>query len=198
MPNECRIVAVEHLSLDGVYQGPARADEDQRDGFAYGGWSVAADAPEMQRVIGGYMSKGWSLLVGRTTYEDLHEGWQVRQPAHPITQALTSAQKFVVTRNPNYKPAWTNSTLLAGDATQSVPRLKNEQDKTLVIFGSGVLVRSLLSKGLVDELLAMIHPLVLGQGRRLFDDVPFTKLTLAAHMTTASGVVVTTYRPTAA
>jgi len=78
MANQCKVVAVEHLTLDGVYQAPARRDEDDRGGFEHGGWSAAADDPEMQKAIGGYMSKGWSLLVGKTTYEDLYEGWQVR------------------------------------------------------------------------------------------------------------------------
>src|SRR2546423_1307114 len=99
MANPRKVVAIEHLTLDGVYQAPARADEDQRDGFKYGGWSVATDDPQMQEVIGRYMTDGWSLLVGKTTYDDLYQGWQVRQPSNPITQALTNAQKFVVSRD---------------------------------------------------------------------------------------------------
>ena len=190
-----KVVAVEHLTLDGVYQAPARADEDERDGFRHGGWSVAGDDPEMQRIIGRYMATGWSLLVGRTTYEDLYEGWHVRQPSNPITHALSNAQKFVVSRDARYKTAWQNSTLLSGDAAESVAKLKNEHDKTLVVFGSGVLVRSLLGSGLVDELLTMTHPVVLGEGRRFFDDVPFTRLTLADTTRTASGVIISTYRP---
>jgi len=191
-----KVVAIEHLTLDGVYQAPARADEDDRGGFKYGGWSVATDDPEMQKAVSRYMANGWSLLAGRTTYEDLYQGWHVRQPSNPITHALTNAQKFVVSRDANYKLAWKNSTLLMGDAADSVARLKREHDKTLIIFGSGLLVRSLLLSGLVDELLLMIHPLVLGDGRRFFDELPFTKLTLADAMTTRSGVLVSTYRLT--
>jgi dihydrofolate reductase len=194
MTTTAKVVAVEHLTLDGVYQAPARADEDERGGFKRGGWAVAADDAEMQKVIGRYMATGWSLLVGRTTYEDLYEGWHVRRPSNPITQALATAQKFVVSRNAAYKMAWKNSTLLSGDATEAVLELKNEHDKTLVIFGSGMLVRSLLGGGLVDELLTMIHPLLLGEGRRFFDDVPFTTLTLADTTRTASGVIIATYR----
>src|SRR3954470_12531608 len=145
-----KVVAIEHLTLDGVYQAPARADEDDRGGFKYGGWSVATDDPEMQKAVSRYMANGWSLLAGRTTYEDLYQGWHVRQPSNPITHALTNAQKFVVSRDANYKLAWKNSTLLMGDAADSVARLKREHDKTLIIFGSGVLVRSLLLSGLVD------------------------------------------------
>jgi len=197
MANRRKLVAIEHLTMDGVYQAPARSDEDQRDGFRYGGWSVPTDDPEMQSVIGRYMTTGWSLLVGRTTYEDLYEGWQVRQPSSPMTQALANTQKFVVSRDKAYRMAWKGSTLLNGEATESVAKLKNDHDRTLIVFGSGVLVRSLLGSGLVDELLIMIHPLVLGEGRRFFDDVPFTKLALEDSRMTGSGVVISTYRPAA-
>ncbi|HXS37906.1 MAG TPA: dihydrofolate reductase family protein [Flavipsychrobacter sp.] len=190
----CKVVAIEHITLDGVYQSPARPDEDARDGFKYGGWSIAGNDPQMQTVIGKYMGDGWSLLVGRTTYEGIYEGWSVRQPSSPMTQALTSVQKFVASHDPNYKLAWENSTLLAGDAAQAVARLKKEHDKTLIIFGSGVLVRSLMQNSLVDELVLMIHPLVLGEGYRLFDGASFAKPRLTDNIVTHSGVIIGTYQ----
>jgi len=189
-------VAIEHVTLDGVYQAPARADEDTRDNFKHGGWSNPGNHPKMQEVIGKYMTGGWSLLAGKKTYEDLYEGWPVRQPQSPMTQALTSVQKFVASHDPNYPLPWLHSTLLAGNATETVAQLKNEHDKTLVIFGSGVLVRSLMQPGLIDELVLMIHPLVLGEGHRFFDkETPFTKLKLADQITTDTGVIIATYRP---
>jgi dihydrofolate reductase len=190
-----KVVAVEHLSLDGVYQAPARADEDTRDGFKYGAWSKAGDDPEMQQIVARHMKAGWSLLAGTTTYEDLYEGWHVRQPSHPMTLALSRTHKFVASREPGYVLRWENSTLLAGDATETVADLKKKHEKTLVMFGSGVLVRSLMQRALVDELVLMIHPVVLGQGRRFFDgEMPFTRLELADEVTTASGVMVATYQ----
>jgi dihydrofolate reductase len=189
-------VAVEHLTLDGVYQAPARGDEDERGGFAHGGWSVARNDPEMQKAISRYMSSGWSLLVGKTTYEDLYEGWQIRQPSSPMTQALTAAQKFVASHDPSYALPWKNSTLLKGDAMEAVARLKQEHDKTLIVFGSGVLVCSLMRRRLLDELLVMVHPLVVGEGHRFFSDAPFANFALKSNSTTASGVVVSTYELT--
>jgi dihydrofolate reductase len=190
----CKVVAIEHLTLDGVYQAPARHDEDTRDGFKNGGWAMAGNDPKMQEVIGKYMGDGWSLLAGSTTYEDLYEGWPKRQPSSPMTQALTSVQKFVACHDSNYKLPWENSTLLAGDATGTVAKLKKEHDKTLVIFGSGVLVRSLMQHSLIDEFVLMIHPLVLGEGCRFFDDkTPFTKFKLTGVVTTDTGVMVATY-----
>lgn len=191
----CKVVAIEHVTLDGVYQAPARTDEDTRGDFKHGGWSKATDAPDTtQRLIGKFMQGGWRLLAGRTTYEDLYEGWQVRQPDHPMTQALTNVDKFVASRQPTYKPAWDNSTLLAGDAAHAVAELKAAGGTPLIIFGSGVLVRSLLQKQVVDELVLMIHPVVLGQGRRFFTEVPFTKFQLVEEATADTGVIVATYR----
>ena len=176
----CKVVAVEHLTLDGVYQAPGRPDEDTRDGFRYGGWgSVAGNDKKIQEAMSRHMDGGWSLLVGSTTYEDLYEAWPARQPSHPMTKALTNVQKFVASHNPNYRLPWENSILLEGDATDAVAKLKKKHDKTLIIFGSGVLVRSLMQQDLIDEFLLMIHPLVLGEGRRFFDsNTSFTKLML--------------------
>ena len=194
MAQTCKVVAIEHLTLDGVYQAPARTDEDKRGGFKHGGWSVATDDPQMQQVISQYMGGGWSLLAGSTTYEDLYEGWHVRQPENPITKALTTAQKFVASHEADYKLPWENSTLLKGDAADAVAELKVNYDKTLIIFGSGVLVRSLMERGLVDEMVLMIHPVVLGEGRHFFDDAPFTQFTLMDEATTETGVMVSTYK----
>lgn len=190
-----KIIAVESLTIDGVMQAPGRPDEDTRDGFGYGGWAIAGNDPEMQKVISKYMGGGWSLLAGRITYEDLYEAWRVRQPAHPMAQALTSVQKFVVCHDPNYKLLWENSTLLLGEAIETVTKLKKERDKTLVIFGSGVLVRSLMHGNLINDYVLQIHPLVLGKGHRLFEDnSPFTRLRLTDSVITGTGVIITTYQ----
>jgi dihydrofolate reductase len=190
-----RVIAIEHVTLDGVYQAPARVDEDGRGGFQHGGWSTATDAPETtQGVIGKYMREGWRLLVGQTTYEDLYEGWHVRQPQHSMTQALTKVQKFVASRDRDYQPAWDNSSLLEGEASHAVAKLKAQGGTPLIIFGSGVLVRSLMAKELVDEFVLMIHPLVLGEGRRLFEEAPFAKFKLADEVKADTGVIVATYQ----
>lgn len=188
----CKIVAVEHLTLDGVYQGPATADEDTRNGFTAGGWSVAGSTPQLQELIGKYMAGGWSLLAGRTTYEKLYEGWEIRQPESAMAKALRQVQKFVLSHTDPELP-WENTTLLSGEA--AVAELKNSHDKTLVIFGSGILTRSLLKAGLVDELLLMIHPVTVGNGFRFFSqEMPLTPFKLAAEITTEKGVIVATYQ----
>ena len=191
-----KVVVIKHLTLDGVMQGPARPDEDHRDGFEYGGWGAAAYDPAMQKVIGARMGSSWSLLVGRTTYEDFAKVWPNRPQPNPFTEALNNVEKFVASTTLTEPLPWQNSMLLKGDATDAVAKLKKDHDKTLVIFGSGVLVQSLMQRDLVDEYVLQIHPLVLGKGRRLFPDgSPLTNFSLVDSVTTGTGVINATYRP---
>jgi len=190
-----KVVAIEHLTLDGVMQGPARPDEDARDGFEDGGWAAARNDPAMMEVLGARMGSSWSLLVGRTTYEDFAKVWPNQPKPNPFTEALNNVEKFVASTTLAEPLPWQNSTLLKGDAADAVAKLKKEHDKTLVIFGSGVLVQSLMRRDLIDEYVLQIHPLVLGKGRRLFPDgSPLTNFSLLDSVTTGTGVIIATYR----
>lgn len=190
-----KVVAMEHLTFDGVMQGPGRPEEDRRDGFEYGGWGNMGNDPAMMEVQGKRMGQAWSLLLGRTTYEDFADYWP-KQSDNPFTEALNRVQKFVASTTLTEPLPWQNSTLLEGDAADAVARLKKERDDTLVIFGSGVLVQSLMRRDLIDEYVLMIRPLVLGQGRRLFPDgSPYTTLSLVEEVTTSTGVIIATYQP---
>jgi dihydrofolate reductase len=104
-------------------------------------------------------------------------------------------EKFVASTTLAEPLPWQNSTLLKGDADDAVAKLKKEHDKTLVIFGSGVLVQSLMRRDLIDEYVLQIHPLVLGKGRRLFPDgSPLTNFSLVDSVSTGTGVIIATYR----
>jgi dihydrofolate reductase len=188
-----KVVAIEHVTLDGVMQAPARPDEDTRDGFDLGGWALAGNDPAMMNILGARMGSSWSLLVGRTTYEDFADVWPKRAP-NPFTDALNKVQKFVASTTLTEPLPWQNSTLLKGDGADAVARLRKEHDKTLVIFGSGVLVHSLMRRKLIDEFVLQIHPIVLGKGRRLFSDgSSFTNLSLVDSVTIPTGVIIATY-----
>jgi dihydrofolate reductase len=193
-----KVIVIEHLTLDGVMQGPGHPDEDRRDGFEHGGWANQRQDPMMQEVMGARMSSAWSLLAGRTTYERFADYWPKQEP-NPFTDALNAVQKYVASTTLTEPLPWQNSTLLEGDVADAVTGLKSGLDENLVVFGSGVLVRSLLSRGLVDELVLLIHPLVLGSGRRLFPDTGSapSALELVDSATTATGVLIATYRPAA-
>jgi dihydrofolate reductase len=191
-----KVIVIEHLTLDGVMQAPGSPDEDPRDGFEHGGWANQRQDPAMQEVMGARMSSVWALLAGRTTYEQFADYWP-RQDSNPFTEALNSAQKYVASTTLTEPLPWQNSTLLKGDAADAVAGLRRELGENLVVFGSGVLVRSLLPHDLVDELVLLIHPLVLGSGRRLFPEAGCSPSTfeLVDSATTRTSVVIATYRP---
>ena len=198
-----KVIVIEHLTLDGVMQAPGHPEEDPRDGFQHGGWAASrAQDPAMQQVMGAHMTSAWALLAGRTTYERFADYWP-KQAGNPFTEALNRVQKYVASTTLTEPLGWQNSTLLpadasaAGDAADAVTKLKSELAENLVVFGSGVLVRSLMSHNLVDELVLMIHPLVVGSGRRLFSGSgsDLSTFQLVDSMTTGTGVIMTTYQP---
>ncbi|NEE02743.1 dihydrofolate reductase family protein [Phytoactinopolyspora halotolerans] len=190
-----KIVVIEHLTLDGVMQAPGHPDEDRRDGFEHGGWASKRQDPAMQELMGARMSSAWSLLLGRTTYEQFAAYWPHQEP-NPFTDALNRVQKYVASTTLTEPLPWQNSVLLEGDAAGAVADLRRALDENLVVFGSGVLVRSLLARRLVDELVLMVHPTVLGTGRRLFagSGIESFDLTLAESATTDSGVQLAVYQ----
>jgi dihydrofolate reductase len=135
------------------------------------------------------------MLLGRRTYEDFAAFWP-NQKDNPFTEVLDNAQKYVASTTLKEPLPWSNSTLLDGDAAEAVAGLKEESGQDLVILGSGELVQSLMRRNLVDEFLLMIHPLVLGSGRRLFSDGgAFASLRLVDVKPTTTGVMIATYQP---
>jgi dihydrofolate reductase len=191
-----KVIVIEHLTLDGVMQAPGHLEEDPRDGFRHGGWANQNHDPAMQEVMGARMSSTWSLLAGRTTYERFADYWPKQSP-NPYAEALTRVQKYVASTTLTEPLAWQNSTLLKGDAADAVSRLKEELPENLVVFGSGMLVRSLLARDLIDTFVLLIYPLVLGSGRRLFPDSgsDLSTFRLVDSTTTGTGVIIATYQP---
>jgi len=177
------------VSLDGVMQAPARPDEDTRGGFSRGGWATKYADPVMWEGMG----RAGSLLFGRRTYEDFYGVWPTRSD-NPFTPVLNASQKYVVSRTLEEPLPWENSTLLRGDVVAAVAELKEELDQDVMILGSGELVRSLMGSDLIDAYTLLIHPLVLGEGQRLFaDGGPPADLGLVGSKTTGTGVVIATY-----
>jgi dihydrofolate reductase len=189
-----RVVVFEHLTLDGVMQAPGRADEDRRDGFAHGGWATLWD-PVIAGVAEQSMASQPALLFGRRTYEDFHGFWP-QQTGNPFTEVLNRSQKYVASRTLEEPLPWSNSSVLAGEASGTVAALKEQPGDDLVVLGSGELVQTLMRHGLVNEYVLLVHPLVLGSGRRLFADTGArASLRLVDATASPSGVVIATYRP---
>ena len=188
-----RVVVINNLTLDGVMQAPGRPDEDTRGGFEHGGWAVPYEAMGSQ--MGERMEKTEALLFGRRTYEDFYGFWP-SQEDNQFTEVLDRMQKYVASTTLEEPLPWSNSTLLQGDAAEAVAELRERPGRDIVVLGSGELVQSLMRPNLVDEYVLLIHPLVLGSGRRLLPEgSPSAKLRLTASVTTTTGVVIATYQP---
>ncbi len=186
-----RVVVFMNLTLDGVMQAPGRPDEDARGGFTRGGWAVPYADPVMGRVAAESMATTGALLFGRRTYEDFYAVWPNRKD-NPFTEVLNNSRKYVASTTLKEPLPWANSTLLKGDAAKAVAELKAQPGKDVVVLGSGALLQSLMSNNLIDAYVLQIHPLVLGSGRRLFNDGPLD-LRLVDTRPTTTGVVITTY-----
>ena len=184
-----------NLTLDGVMQSPAGPDEDPRGRFEFGGWgapyAAMTGAGEAMTNVGG-------LLVGRWTYEQFYSVWPKRKES-PFSAWMDNIQKYVASRTLKEPLPWKNSTLLKGDAADAVGELKKKPGNDLVIMGSGVLIQSLMKRSLIDEYVLLIHPLILGAGRRLFTDggAP-ASLKLTVSKTTDKGVIIATFKPVGA
>ncbi|GHO79934.1 deaminase reductase [Ktedonobacter sp. SOSP1-85] len=187
-----KVIVFTNLTLNGVMQAPGRPDEDRRGGFEYGGWAAPYNAMTQ---AGESMPGIGALLLGRRTYEDFYSVWP-EQKDSPFSALLDNMQKYVASTTLSEPPPWINSTLLNGDAAETVARLKQESGTDLVIMGSGELVQSLMRANLIDEYVLLIHPLILGSGHRLFPEGGiFATLRLVGTKTTTNGVVIATYQP---
>ena len=178
-----KIIVSDNMSLDGVIQDPA-GDE----GFDRGGWvGLIKDRPELAQLALDEALGSDAMLMGRRTYEWFASRWPSR--TGELADRLNGLPKFVVSSTLQ-QPTWNNTTVLSGDLVDAVSRLKNEVRGAIVVTASSSLVRMLLEHGLVDELRLKVFPIVLGAGRRLFDQVNVTKAMRLDDVRTLEGDVV--------
>jgi dihydrofolate reductase len=189
-----KVVVINHVTLDGVMQAPGRPEEDTRDGFTHGGWSIPNVDDQLLAATYARVEKGggMQLLLGRRSYEGMLGYWNTQDS--PFKDGLNTAPKYVASRTLGEPLPWPNSTLLHGDVADAVTKLKHELTADLTVMGSGELIHTLMDHDLIDEYLMFIHPLVLGAGRRLFSDgsAP-APLRLIEGTTTTTGVVIARY-----
>lgn len=185
-----RIVVTQSVSLDGVMQAPAGPDEDRRGGFEHGGWAQPYNDEIMGKAMGAGIASTGALLLGRRTYESFYSFWP-HQTDNLFTDVLNNTRKYVASTTLAEPLPWVNSTLITG---ADVAELRGRPGKDIAILGSGELVRWLMRRDLIDAYVLLIHPLLLGAGRRLFDaDGPGAALRLVDSVTTGTGVVIATY-----
>ena len=180
-----KIVAGLFISLDGVTESP-----DQ--------WHFPYFNDEMGEAVGTQMAASDTMLLGRVTYQEFAGYWPHQNSADvPVADFMNNTPKVVVSTTLD-AVAWQNSTLIKENVVEELTKLKQQPGKDISITGSSTLVRSLLRDGLLDELQLLVHPIVVGRGKRLFPDgTEQLPLELVAAKTFSTGVLALTYRPAA-
>ena len=193
-----RLTVTSHLTLDGVVQSNGKPEPELNDGFDQGGWQVPYFDQDMDRLTADWIAAASAFLLGRRTYQLFADYWsQVTDPGDPRATRLNALPKYVVSTTLD-RVDWNNSALLHGDVAEAVAELKREPGDELQVHGSAELVRTLMRHGLVDEYRLLIHPVVLGSGKRLFEhgttpaalrltDTKITSRGVAAHIYQPSG-----------
>jgi dihydrofolate reductase len=181
-----RLIALELVSVDGVMGSPEE-------------WASPYSDDDMNEANASGMAASDALLLGRVAYEGLAAFWPYQPGGTPMVDYINSVPKYVVSTTLEEPLEWNNSTLIGsnkGNAAEEIADLKQPPGKDITVLGSGVLVRSLLREGLLDELRLMVHPIVLGSGKRLFEDGGEQEpLELVDATAFGSGVVSLVYRP---
>lgn len=194
------LILIDFMSLDGVVQAPGGPDEDTDGGFAHGGWSHPYfDAEVMGLVIGDVMAETEALLFGRRTWEVSAAAWPGRA-GDPYADSMNAIRKYVASRSLSQDDLhWENSELLdPADAVAAIGSLREQEGGALQIFGSPSLGAQLVEAGLVDRFVAIIEPVLLGGGKRVFPEGGRKQpLELVDVKQASTGVLVCTYRPAA-
>ena len=179
-----KVIASEFVSLDGVMESPEK-------------WHFPYWSDEMGEAIGAAMARADALLLGRVTYEEWAAYWPNQSSDESeISGYMNDTPKYVVSTTLEEPLEWQNSTLIKENVAEEISRLKQQPGNDISISGSGTLVRSLLREDLLDELRLMVHPIVVGSGKRLFEDGGDRKaLELVDSKTFGTDVLYLTYRP---
>ena len=171
-----------YVSLDGVVEDPA--------------WTGPFWNDQLSKLQEDYLFSSDALVLGRVTYEGFAQAWpSMEESTGDFGRKMNSMPKFVASRTLE-QGEW-NATIIKGELAGEVAKLKDEPGEDLLIYGSGDVVDELTRHGLIDEYRLMVHPVIVGSGKRLFNGLPQTMLELADTTTTDTGVVVLTYTPAA-
>ncbi len=186
-----KIRIFEHISLDGVIS-PAKRNEGDDD-FANGGWTAPYRSPAGAAALAEAQGDGFDLLLGRRTY-DLWTGYWPKITTGPFAKGLNAATKYVATHKPD-SLEWGPVGDLGADMIEGVRRVKSKDGPDLIVWGSSTLTSVLLEQGLVDEVVLIFYPILLGRGKRFFsDNADPRELALVSTQATPTGVLLNTYR----
>jgi len=189
-----KIIASAQVSLDGVMQGPGGAQEDTSDGFDLGGWSMKFSAAESVAAIMGVvgtLDKPYDLLLGRKTYDIFASYWPYVPADNPIGPVFTKASKYVLTRG-SAKLDWANSHRMRN--IDDLRKIKAGEGPDIVLWGSSTLYPQLFEANLIDRILLLTCPIVLGKGKKLFGSISHpVNMKLGRNEISSTGVIIATY-----
>jgi len=185
-----KLVVSEFISVDGIVEDPGGSE-----GTPQGGWSFRHPAPGSEAFKLDELKAGDALLLGRVTYDGFAAAWPaMEETTGDFGPRMNSMPKFVVSTTLT-EATWRNSTIISGDVPVQVAKLKEQYDGDILVYGSATLVDTLRQNGLIDEYRLMIHPVLVGSGKRLFREgsVP-GDLALVESLSVGPDVIVLTYR----
>lgn len=186
-----KIRIIEHISLDGVIQAPGGRNED--GDYAHGGWAAPYRTAAGREAVAEAQGSSFDLLLGRRTY-DIFAGYWPKSGKSPLADGLNAATKYVATHRPD-SLGWGPVGDLGADIMEGVRGVKSKDGPDLIVWGSSTLTSVLLEQGLVDEVVLLVYPVLLGRGKRFFSDSADPReLALVSTKATSSGVLMNTYR----
>jgi len=186
-----KLVVTEFISLDGIIEDPGGSE-----GSEHGGWSFRHPAPDGEQFKGDELRDSDVQLLGRVTYEGFAAAWPAMEEATGDYGKKMNAMPKVVVSTTLTEPTWNNTTIISGNVADEVARLKAQYDGDILVQGSATLVQTLAEHGLVDEYRLMVHPVVLGTGKRLFSgSAAGTDLQLVDSRKVGPDVLLLVYRP---
>ena len=189
-----KLTAAVFQSLDGIMQAPGGPDEDTASGFRYGGWSFHFWDESLEKPFGPVIDADYDLLLGKRTYDIFSAFWPKHQE-DPVGARFQRINKYVLTHS-DEPLGWERSEKLSGDTAEAVARLKQTDGRDLLIQGSSTLYGPLLKAGLIDRLITMVFPVILGSGKSIFDGSPGAgALKLVQHVISDKGVAFLAYEP---
>ena len=189
-----KIIILTFVSLDGVMQAPGNPTEDISGDFKYGGWTVTYFDEFGGQVMAEQMGHPFDLLLGRKTYDIFASYWPNQDKQNPIAASLNKATKYVVSHN-SIKLEWSNSILIKDNIIEEIKKLKQQEGPEIQVHGSGNLIQTLLENNLVDELWLKIFPVVLGSGKRLFQEgISAKSFILTDSKVSPTGIIIANYK----
>lgn len=198
-----KIIVAQFLTLDGVAQAPGAKDEDLENGFKYGGWQVPFFGDEDGEIMSYAFDNMGAMLLGRKTYDifasywpNVGKGQELVEPDDTVIATIMNETPKYVASHADSLMEWENGNVThLKDVAKEINELKQQDGKHIIVWGSGDFVQTLMREHLVDEYFLLVHPLVLGSGKKLFIDGSAKQdLELISSKTTKNGVLVLNYQ----